>query len=433
MKALLINPPIYDFSAYDLWAKPLGFLYLADLLSKNGFEIFYFDFLDRNHPFYERLEKGKKEKYGCGKYFFEVVEKPKIYKDIPRKYKRFGLPERIFMEFIENIPVPDFIFISTGMTYWYPGVVEAVEKCKEYFPNVPIITGGTYATFCKNHLSKYRVDFIFSGKNLEKFIYQFNKKFGLNLKYFPSRPKWELYEKLTYGCVKTSYGCPFSCAYCGVKILEPVFYQREVKEVVDEILWLKEKFQIKDIAFYDDALLYNFKNHLEKILKEIESIDIRFHTPNGLHPRYINKEEVAQILKNSNFKTIRLSLETVFEERAAESSFKVTFKEFEKTLEYLLKAGFGRDEIGVYILAGLPGQSVEEVEKTIRILKNYPVKIKLAEYSPIPGTKDFEIAKKLYPHLPFNEPLFHNNSIYPLWNFDNKWEKINELKQLIKS
>ncbi|HDD64570.1 MAG TPA: radical SAM protein [Firmicutes bacterium] len=430
MKALLINPPIYDFSAYDLWAKPLGFLYLADLLSKNGFEIFYFDFLNRSHPFYEKLKKKGKEKYGCGKYFFEFVEKPEIYRDIPRRYKRFGLPEDIFMEFIENIPFPDFIFISTGMTYWYPGVVEVIGKCRRYFPNVPIIAGGTYATFCNGHLKNYGVDLIFSGKDLRKFLHIFNKRFGLNLKYFKPKPKWELYEKLTYGCVKTSYGCPFSCAYCGVKILEPVFYQRDADEVVEEILFLKENFKVNDIAFYDDALLYNF-NHLKRILKKIEGIGIRFHTPNGLHPRYINKE-VADILKNLNFKTIRLSLETVFEERAAESSFKVTFKEFEKTLKYLLEAGFDKDEIGVYILAGLPGQSVEEVEESIKILKNYPVKIKLAEYSPIPGTEDFEIARRLYPDLPFDEPLFHNNSIYPLWNFENKWEKINELKQLIK-
>jgi len=27
---LLINPWVYDFAAYDLWAKPLGLLYLAE-------------------------------------------------------------------------------------------------------------------------------------------------------------------------------------------------------------------------------------------------------------------------------------------------------------------------------------------------------------------------------------------------------------------
>ena len=66
---------------------------------------------------------------------------------------------------------------------------------------------------------------------------------------------------------------------------------------------------------------------------------------------------------------------------------------------------------------------------TLKILKNYPCKIKIAEYSPIPGTVDFEISKKLYPELPLDNPLFQNNTIFPLWNFPDKWEKINKLKE----
>ncbi|MCM8832434.1 MAG: hypothetical protein NC816_00700, partial [Candidatus Omnitrophica bacterium] len=60
-------------------------------------------------------------------------------------------------------------------------------------------------------------------------------------------------------------------------------------------------------------------------------------------------------------------------------------------------------------------------------------KIKIAEYSPIPGTVDFKIAQKLYPNLPLSNPLFQNNSIYPLWDFENKWEIINYIKQLAKN
>ena len=47
---LLINPWVYDFAAYDLWAKPLGLLYLAALLERNGWTIHYIDCLDIHHP-----------------------------------------------------------------------------------------------------------------------------------------------------------------------------------------------------------------------------------------------------------------------------------------------------------------------------------------------------------------------------------------------
>ncbi|HOK57359.1 MAG TPA: B12-binding domain-containing radical SAM protein [bacterium] len=434
MKILFINPPVYDFSAYDLWSKPLGFLKIIDLFKKNGFEIFYFDFMDRNHRFYENL-KIKKGKFGCGNYYYEEVEKPEIYKNIPRKYKRFGLPLKIFFEFLNNLKNPDFIFITTGMTYWVFGVEEIIKVVRELYPEVPIVIGGIYASFCYDDARNLGVDYIFKGKDILKFACEFSSKFSVNIK-IPEKIEtyWDVYEKLDYLVVKTSYGCPFSCWYCGIKQIEPEYKKRDHNDVVEEIIKNVEKFKLEDIAFYDDALFFDFENHLFKIIEKItkNNKDLRFHTPNGVHPKFINKS-VAEFLKEKNFKTLRLSLETIDEERRKESGFKVSFPEFENAVKNLVDAGFTKDEIGVYILAGLPSQNPYEVIKTIKILKNYPCKIKIAEYSPIPGTIDYEISKKLYPELPLENPLFQNNSIFPLWNFENKWEIINQLKIEVKS
>ena len=429
MKALCINPPVYDFAAYDFWMKPLGFLTLIDLLKKNNFEIFFFDFMDRNHPFYENFRK--KEKYGCGNFYYQIVEKPGIYKDVPRRYKRYGLPLDIFENFLDSISPPDFIFITSGMTYWCIGVEEVVKIVKRKFPSVPVILGGIYASLCPSHAQKTGADMIFEGKDLRKFVKVFSEKFSVVLNFLEKiQPCWDVYEKLSYLCVKTSSGCPFSCYYCAIKKLEPGITQFPEEEIVEHIIKNSEKFHVRDIAFYDDALLLNFEKHLLPILKNITAHikNLRFHTPNGVHPRYIT-EEVAYILKEMNFKTIRLSLETISPEREKESGYKVSFQEFENSIKFLIDAGFTEEEIGVYILAGLPGQSYEEVMETVRILKNYPCKIKIAEYSPIPGTVDFEISKKLYPELPLDNPLFQNNTIFPLWNFPDKWEKINKLKE----
>ena len=40
------------------------------------------------------------------------------------------------------------------MTYWYPGVIEAISLSKEIHPDVPVILGGIYARLCKNHALK---------------------------------------------------------------------------------------------------------------------------------------------------------------------------------------------------------------------------------------------------------------------------------------
>ncbi|MCM8818129.1 MAG: radical SAM protein [Candidatus Omnitrophica bacterium] len=434
MKGLFINPPIYDFSAYDLWSKPLGFLKIIDLFVKNGFEIFYFDFMDRNHDFYENV-KVKKDKFGCGSYYYKIIEKPEIYKDVPRRYKRFGLPEEIFLKFLEDIKNIDFVFITTGMTYWVLGLKEVIKTIKKKFGPIPIIIGGTYATFCYQDAENLEVDFVFKGKDIYRFVKDFSIKFGVDLK-FPENiePFWDVYKKLNYLVVKTSYGCPFSCWYCGIKQLEPEYKKVKIEKVVEEVIKNVEKFKVYDIAFYDDALLCDFENHIYKILKKIyeQNKNINFHTPNGIHPKYINKF-VAEFLKETNFKTIRLSLETTDEKRMLESGYKVNFYEFENAIRNLISAGFSKEEIGVYILVGLPKQTPASVLNTIKILKNYPCKIKLAEYSPIPGTVDFQISKELYPELLIENPFFQNNSIFPVWQFENKWEIINLIKKQVKS
>jgi hypothetical protein len=48
-RILLINPPIYDFSAYDFWLKPYGLLRAAGFLSGQA-HFSLFDFLDRLDP-----------------------------------------------------------------------------------------------------------------------------------------------------------------------------------------------------------------------------------------------------------------------------------------------------------------------------------------------------------------------------------------------
>ena len=66
---LLINPWIYDFTAYDFWSKPLGLLYIASILRERGYEISYIDCMDRyNREIlnFKNREFPKKDEFGRG-------------------------------------------------------------------------------------------------------------------------------------------------------------------------------------------------------------------------------------------------------------------------------------------------------------------------------------------------------------------------------
>ncbi len=168
MRILLINPWVYDFAAYDEWMKPLGLLYIGAFLEKFGYCVSFINCMDRHHPLLER-KFGKRasvnRKYNCGKFFGEVVEKPESLKNVPRKYKRYGITPDIFEEEIRKIEPPDIIGVSSGMTYWYPGVFEAVKKVKLLFPGIPVILGGIYASLCAQHAKKFSgADYVIEGR-----------------------------------------------------------------------------------------------------------------------------------------------------------------------------------------------------------------------------------------------------------------------------
>jgi radical SAM superfamily enzyme YgiQ (UPF0313 family) len=142
-------------------------------------------------------------------------------------------------------------------------------------------------------------------------------------------------------------------------------------------------------------------------------------------------DEIAHLMNEVGFKTIRLGLETASEDCMARIGKKTTRQEFFQAVNCLRQAGYGEQDIGVYLLAGLPGQTAEEVEHSIRFVKEAGARPYLAEYSPIPGTGLWDKAVKASSYDLTHEPLFHNNSIVPCeWDGFTR-EDLNRLKQML--
>ena len=106
------------------------------------------------------------------------------------------------------------------------------------------------------------------------------------------------------------------------------------------------------------------------LMKEIikRGIGAQFHCPNGLHANSIN-EEVAILMKKSGFRTIRLGLETSDPALQSATGSKVTNPEFVRAVNNLHKAGYADNEIGVYVLCGMPNQDIRQVIDTVDFVK----------------------------------------------------------------
>jgi len=422
-RVLLVNPSIYDFAAYDLWAKPLGLLYVAAVLEKLGHDVRLVDCLDRFHPSVVSSTgkyAPKKRRFGTGCYPWRPVEKPSCYGGVPRIYKRFGLDADTIRAQLASAPRPDCIGVTSGMTYWYLGVREAVALAREVFPSTPVVLGGIYATLSSAHArAVIAPDEIICGPGEAAMAAFVARVAGGAPPEVPADfaglpdPAYHLLPHFESVSVLTGRGCPYRCAYCASSLLAPRMERRSPIAVVEEIEGYRRRFGVEDIAFYDDALLWDADSHIKPILAEIirRDLGIRFHTPNGLHVRMIDAE-LARLMKRANFATIRLSLETVSPDRLADWDGKVSYDDFTRAAADLKAAGFTSAELGAYVMTGLPGETFDEAARAVAAAHAAGVTVRLAEYSPIPGTAYFERARRNSP-VDITEPLMQNNTVIP--------------------
>ncbi|MBI1390964.1 MAG: radical SAM protein [bacterium] len=430
MRALLFNPWITDFSAFDHWTRPLNLLRLASLLRRTGWELSFYDCLDRLSPDLDglRAPRHRLNPFGCGHYYREDIPSPEPLRFVPRVYKRYGVPPGRVEASLRAMPEPDLVVIPCMMTYWYPGAYEAIAMARRLFPRAAIVLGGVYATLCTNHAREHAgADAVIVGAHWFDCVNQINRLMGVNETLSGSQGDWiePEYEWLRgHFCfpILLSTGCPCHCTYCATHSLWPKHLVYPPEAVIGSLDRLVNEYGATDVAFYDDALLVKKADCFVPVMEEVlrRGWRLRFHAPNALHVRRVDRDTAA-LLKRVGFTTIRLGLEVAQREMQRSTGGKVYTEEYIRCMQWLREAGFSAREVGTYLLLGLPGQSIGDVEDACRIVHESGSEIKIASYSPLPDTPLFDADMSEYHFDPRNEPLLQNNSLAP-WRSERESE-----------
>ena len=196
MRLLALNPWIYDFAAFDFWLKPYGFLVLLEYLKTRGAEVDFIDCLEK---------KISKDQFGRGHYYSQIIPKPKALSSVPRYFKRYGRP----FEEVENLikgKNPDYLLVTSSMTYWYPAIADLTRLLKKEYPRTPLFLGGTYATLCPQHAKAVTGgNPVFPNKDLASFFKSLKIDYDPN-RVFTTLPRYEdFYQALDYVVLRTTW------------------------------------------------------------------------------------------------------------------------------------------------------------------------------------------------------------------------------------
>jgi radical SAM superfamily enzyme YgiQ (UPF0313 family) len=187
--------------------------------------------------------------------------------------------------------------------------------------------------------------------------------------------------------VMTSRGCPEKCSFCTTPAMWGNRLRwRTAENVFEEIREGVEKYGIREVQFEDDTLTANIDN-LMKLCDLLEPLGIDWCTPNGIKANYhLNRQnEMFKRMKESGCYQVTLACESGVQRVLDE----IIGKRLD--LSHIAPAIQNAKEAGLFVhtfwIVGFPGETREEMEKTIRFAASVEAdSYSVAILTPLPGT-----------------------------------------------
>lgn len=249
---------------------------------------------------------------------------------------------------------------------------------------------------------------------------------------WPLRHKFYSKEEAVF----TSRGCPFRCTYCASQS----FWRgktrfRSADSVVDEIRHLVETYKPAEIVILDDLWMAD-RQRFKTIVNQLVELGIPKQVSfRGFCRSNIIDEETILLLKKLNYRFVRFGAETGSEELLKRIKGQaISVADHQRVVDLCHKHGL---RCGASFMFGLPGETVEDLQKTIDFLrknKKYFEIIGFYLFNPIPGTvlweelerkgvvsEEFEFERLqldlLNPDFSWDDILYFNSENIPLNEF----------------
>lgn len=189
----------------------------------------------------------------------------------------------------------------------------------------------------------------------------------------------------------TTRGCPFHCNWCAKPIYGQVYHTRTPGNVVAEMTFLASFAKPDHIWFSDDifGLTPGWIAEFDKIVNKQKAV-IPFKCLSRAD--LLLKEGTILHLKHSGCKTVWIGAESGSQRVLDAMEKGVTVEQIYTSSELLHKNGI---QVGFFLQYGYPGETRADIERTLDMVRNCrPDEIGVSVSYPLPGTKFHESVKR---------------------------------------
>lgn len=339
---------------------------------------------------------------------------------------------------------PDYLVVNVA-TPTLEHDLDALKIAKDILPNVVTIAkGAIFLTksedILKNHEALDIVIFGEAEDTLKEILQGVEKPLGIyyredgQIKFSGVRPFIDNLDEIPFparhlvdntiyrrpdnnkvqAVVKVARGCPFHCFFClATPVSGAKVRRRSVENIVEELKECVEKYNITNFVFWSD--IFNLDKNwtialcqaiIDSGLKITWSANTRADTAD---------DEMAKMMYKSGCRLVSIGVESGSQFMLEKMGKKITLDDVRRTVKTFKDA---KIRIYNYFVIGLPWESEETVEETIRFAIELDSDfISFYTATPLPGSRFYEYAKE---HDLFDkETSFENAYFYPAVNTHN--------------
>ena len=193
----------------------------------------------------------------------------------------------------------------------------------------------------------------------------------------------------------SSRGCPYRCTFCASARLWKGFRSFSSQYVVGEIEHVRERYDPREIHFFDDLFIVNRKR-LRDFCRLLEQRGLHRHLVFRSYARAdLIDDEMADLMARHNFRYVDFGIESgcraVLEYLGKHG---VTPEQNQRAIDLLTARGIS---VGVSMIIGSPAETREQMEETYAFLdrnRNKIDRMGVGLLMPLPGTPVWDAAAR---------------------------------------